>query len=478
VKLNKKLALAVASAVLSISSSAFAAVDFMNDDAPFKTDLNIAGHNGDLQFYGIIDIGYGSTDHSYEPNNYQPNNFYSFQQYKTANGTVPSSQSDWFSGGLQASRIGLKGGIDLFSLGESKIKLIGQLETGFNPLNGELLNAAKALQQNSGSANFTRTVSADSSLNGQFFNRQAWTGIDAGQAGKLTFGLQYNPFYTITTDYDPLHHADTFSPLGESGTVGGGGGVSENSRMANSFKYANSLDVAGGKLTGSAMYQHGNASGRWDSNGRGYALQAGYENNNWMGFGVQVSYNNFTDAIAAATSTTANDIKAALYNTDAWLVAFQLKPLEDLKLNAGYEFYERKTADDSSLPYGDLWGIQVSGYAQGLTNGAGSYREYQFAWAGLTYDVGHRIPMLKDLEFDLAYYSSVTDATHNANGANGSGDAGRVGTWSALLDYKLNKRFDTYLAYTHNDFSGAAYSGSSGMNSSQEMAGVGVRMKF
>ena len=477
-KLNKKLALAVASAVLSISSSAFAAVDFMNDDAPFKTDFNVSGHNGDLQFYGIIDIGYGTTNSSYQPNNYQPNNFYSFQQYKTSLGTVPGRQNDWFSGGLQASRIGFKGGVDLFNVGETKIKLIAQLETGFNPLNGELLNAAKALQQNSGSANIARSVSADSSINGQFFNRQAYTGIDAGQAGKLTFGLQYNPFYTITTDYDPLHHADTFSPLGESGTVGGGGGVSENSRMANSFKYANSLDVAGGKLTGSAMYQHGNASGRWDNNGRGYALQAGYENKDWMGFGVQASYNNFTDSIAAATSTTANDISASLYNTDAWLVAFQLKPLDDVKLNAGYEFYERKTASDTSLDYGDLWGITASGITSSLSNG--QYREYQFMWGGLSYDFGKRVPMLKDLEFDLAYYASLTESTRAADGTVADASTpGRVGTWSALLDYKLNKRFDVYGAYTSNSFSGPAYSTSTaGRVGTQDMLGMGVRMKF
>jgi len=102
-------------------------------------------------------------------------------------------------------------------------------------------------------------------------------------------------------------------------------------------------------------------------------------------------------------------------------------------------------------------------------------------WGGLSYDFGKRVPMLKDLEFDLAYYASLTESTRAADGTVASaGAAGRVGTWSALLDYKLNKRFDVYGAYTNNSFSGPTYSTvtNAGAHGSQDMLGMGVRMKF
>jgi len=466
--------------VLSISSSAFAAVDFMNDDAPFKTDFNLAGHNGDMQLYGIIDIGYGYTDHGLPTNNALPNNFYPFAKQKIA---YSSSQSDWFSGGLQQSRVGLKGGVNLFEVADTKIKFIYQLETGFNALNGELINAAKTLAQNGGgTAQNNSTISADSSVNGQFFNRQAYAGFDMGKAGKATFGLQYNPFYTITGDFDPLHKADTFSPIGQSGTYGGGGGVSENSRMANSFKYANELEALGGKFNGGVMYQVGNATGDWNSPGYGWTTQLGYSNKSLWDFGIQVAYDRFADSLAAGTSTQNGNIALSLYNTDAFVMALQAKPVEDLKLSGGWEWFTRKGASnwqEMKTNYTTVWGYSLlkADGSIGVSDGsAGKQQEQDFFWAGFSWDVGHRIPMLKDLEFDLAYYDTLTHKSERNDGFINDGSQGRIGTYSALLDYKINKRFDVYGAFTQNHFTGPAYGGV--YNTDQYLVGTGVRMKF
>jgi len=84
--------------------------------------------------------------------------------------------------------------------------------------------------------------------------------------------------------------------------------------------------------------------------------------------------------------------------------------------------------------------------------------------------------MLKDLEFDLAYYDTLTHKSERNDGFINDGSQGRIGTYSALLDYKINKRFDVYGAFTQNHFTGPAYGGV--YNTDQYLVGTGVRMKF
>ena len=104
-------------------------------------------HQADIQIYGIIDVGGASQNHSLPANGALPNNLYPYQGAKTTNPNV-SSQTAWINGGLQDSRIGVKGSIGLFEANENKFKLIYQIESGFNPITGELNNAAKTLADN------------------------------------------------------------------------------------------------------------------------------------------------------------------------------------------------------------------------------------------------------------------------------------------------------------------------------------------
>jgi hypothetical protein len=524
-KLNKKLALAVASAVLSISSSAFAAVDFLNDDAPFKTDINIAGHNGDLQLYGIIDIGAAHVNHSLPSNSALPNNIYPYSF--DANGGYAinaGSQTTWMNGGMQDSRLGLRGGLDLFSAADNKFKFIYALEIGYNPLVGELNNALKTLSENSTGncvAKKTCSVFADSSLNGELFGRQAWGGVDGGNLGKLTFGIQYNPFYDIAGAYDPNHKSDTFSPLGESGAIGGGGGISENARMKNSIKYANSfVGPMDGKINGSAMYQFGN---NIDTNwGRGYAVQGGYENSL---FGFQAAYNNFTDTVkldlaetayngslssshgitwapnngaaAATANTNGASIRAGLYDTQAWIFAAKLTPSKEIKGSLGYEWMELSTPTDNNIAYGNIDGYNIlGGIATTLSNSSkgisagngGDHQDIRFWWAGGEYNFGERFPVLSGLTLSGAYYYTTYGALQGTDprGTNYAGVTGKnwnESTQTLILDYVINKRFDVYGAATWNQFDGTYVNtvnsgGTPIFNKNVDAYGFGVRMKF
>jgi len=468
-------------------------MDFMNDDAPFKSNFMLGEHQADIQIYGIVDVGGASVNHSLPVNSALPNNLYPYS-YDAAggkNGVGAKKQTACINGGMQDSRIGLKGSIGLFDTETNKFKLFYQLETGFNPITGELNDAGKALAQNSaGNCAVAKTCSvfADSSLNGYMFARQAFAGIDGGNLGKVSYGIQYNPFYDIAGAYDPNHKSDSYSPLGESGAVGGGGGVSENARMKNSIKYANSFAAPmDGKINVSGMYQFGNDVDT--DHGRGYAAQVGYENSL---FGFQTAYNNFTDSVKLDVGTSsATPVQAGLYNTEAWMLAGKFTPNKEVKFSGGYEWYQLKQPTDNNIAYGSVFGYNiVSGFANTSYNSSksvatqGDHQNVSFWWLGGEYDFAERFPALAGLTASAAYY--YTDYGTVDAGGSFAGVPNKdfnIKTETAILDYKINKRFDVYAAATWNKFSGTYINagGASSIampNPSVDMYGVGVRMKF
>ena len=447
------------------------AMDFMNDDAPFKSNFMLGEHQADIQIYGIVDVGGASQNHSLPANGALPNNLYPYQGAKTTNPNV-SSQTAWINGGLQDSRIGVKGSIGLFEANENKFKLIYQVETGFNPITGELNNAAKTLADNAKLSTTAITpgvsVNANSSLNGYMFARQAWAGIDGGSLGKVSYGLQYNPVYEILGSYDPTGKADTFSPFGESGTVGGGGGISENSRMKNSFKYANSFAAPmDGKINAAVMYQIGNNIDT--TNGYGATAQLGYENSM---FGVQMAYDKFTDSVKTGSGSVVNTLTGSVYNTDSFLLAGKVMPTKSITVYGGWEWYQFEHASDSTITYGNIDGYAANGVASGI--GAGTHQNNNVYYVGAKFDFAENMPALAGLTAALGYYNTKFDEYQGATPTTNS-KAGTIDTETLVVDYKINKRFDTYFAYTNNHFSGPTYATNF---ANVEAAGVGVRMKF
>jgi len=457
------------------------AMDFMNDDAPFKSNFMLGEHKADIQIYGIIDVGGASQNHSLPASSQLPNNLYPYQG-APINTVGVKSQSAWINGGLQDSRIGVKGSIGLFEANENKFKLIYQIEAGFNPISGELNNAAATLAENTGLAGAGKNTSvhADSSLNGYMFARQAWAGIDGGSLGKVSYGLQYNPVYDILGAYDPTGKADTFSPFGESGAIGGGGGISEDSRMKNSFKYANSFAAPmDGKINGAVMYQIGNAFDT--SHGYGATAQLGYENSL---FGVQMAYDKFTDAPKAASINTAAtgvslvqnvNIGANTYNTDSFLLAGKVMPTKSLTVYGGWEWYQLQAASDATLTYSSIFGYTNSNNSGAVTSKLkpGQYQNNNVYYVGAKYDFAENMPALTGLTAALGYYSTRAD---NYEGVVDLTKEGKIDTTTLVVDYKINKRFDTYFAYSNNHFSGVANNGINFAN--VDIAGAGVRMKF
>lgn len=220
------------------------------------------------------------------------------------------------------------------------------------------------------------------------------------------------------------------------------------------------------------MYEFGNASGD-TSHGYGATGQVGYENSL---FGVQFAYDRFEDALKAGNGSVVNTISAKLYNTDATMLALKWTPTKDLKFYGGWEWYQLKAPSDSTIHYGTLFNEPVNnpGYATAGLN-PGYKQNNNIYYVGASFDFAERIPVLAGLTTSLGYYATRFDAIKGPTISTNS--EGKIDTWTFIADYKLNKRFDTYFAYTNNHFSGDKFPSASNYTN-VDLAGVGVRMRF
>jgi len=408
-----------------------------------------------LELYGILDAAYVTQNHAYSLNNTLPNQSYSYvgKIYSAA-----PSQSAAVNGGLSDSRLGLKGSTGL----TDGVKAIFDLESGFDITNLSLNNGAGTLAKNPSTpafsnTNLPNTMYADSSLNGQVFARAAWVGVEASW-GTLTYGTQNNPVKDAIGAYDPVK-SDTFSPLGESGTVGGGVGSSEESRLHHSVKYTTKF---GNGFDAGVAYQFGNDA--TTSYGKTYAARVGYENGP---LGVTAAYSNSKDAIVATNAPTLGSIKLQVFDVDGYFLAAKYKVTNEAHLSGGYEHYQRKAPGDTIQSIGSIWGYAVSSTVSGFA--AGASQAFNIYFAGGDYD------FTPDLNLAAGYYNTKADQL--STGAANTDYT--ISTWSSVLKYKMTKTLDLYAAATVNSYGGGVYTAAPAPYATSVSAyGVGARFKF
>ncbi len=421
----------------------------------------------DVDFYGVLDAAIGKDQHSLSIDSQFPASVNPLSAVKT---TVPGSAMGMINGGISDSRLGVKGSQDL----GNGMKAFFNLEEGVNLPTGNVNNAAGALAANGGTAS---TAAANSSLNGQLFNRQAFVGISDESLGSLRAGRNYAPMFDIAVGYDPVQNAQLFSPLGFSGTIGGGGGVSEDTRVDNSLKYGNKF----GAFNVGALYKFGGVAGQ-SSAKSGYALNAGYEEGN---LGVQAAYEGFNDALAGASATAANitgslaptnnnQVAVTAYNTSAFMLAAKYKINDQATVKAGFETYTL------SKPSESLAAATTSYYGQtvaALTNFAGANRTTQVLWIGGDYNFTEQFNLAAGVYNISTQQSADYVATSATNAVAKTGQASSSATYLSLLaDYHFTKAIDTYAGLMYGNFSGNGYS--TGYYSSNYTTAVGMRYKF
>ena len=432
--LNKKLA---GLGILLAANSAFAQ----------------SSSSSSVELYGILDLAVGHVEHSLSTS---PDYGNTISPLSASKSSVSNGVNGMINGGIQGSRWGIRGSEDL----GGGLKAFFTLESGFNAQDGSLSNGAASLVSNSPKAT---TVSSNSSLDGQLFNRQAFVGLSDSSFGSLALGRNYNFIYDVVTDYDPVLQAQTFSALGASNTIGGGGGVSENTRIDNSLKYKNAF----GPVKVGLLYKLGGVAGS-DSAGSGYALNLGYEEGP---FGIQGVYESFKDVLKGGTSTTAGQINLTNYDTTAYLVAAKYI-FDQFTVRGGYESYKLQAPSDTlaSLGVSSFFGFPVANAAAASANFSSADQTTNVWFIGGDYNF---TPVLN---LAVGFYDQNPQQSDDKKQLDGN-----IYTYSALLDYHFSKRTDVYGGIMYSQYKGDNYSApfvAGGDNTSNYVTAVGIRTKF
>lgn len=396
-----------------------------------------------ITVYGVADAAVGKEQHSLNVDSQFPSSVNPATAVKTS---VPHSATGIFNGGISDSRLGFKGMADI---GDG-MKAFMVVEEGFNLPTGTTNSSAGSLASNGGVA---YSASGTGSMNAQLFNRQAFVGMSDATLGSVSIGRQYAPIFDIAVQYDPVQNAQLFSPLGQSGIYGGGGGVSEDTRMDNSLKYSNKI----GSFNFGTLYKFGGVAGQ-SSAKSGFALNAGYEEGN---LGIQAAYEAFNDALKGASGAAANTVSVTAYDTKAFMIAAKYKIGEQTTVKAGYETFTLSQPTEAiSLATTYYYGQTVNA----VTN-YGTAQKTNLMFVGGDYNFTDH--------FNLAAGLYSITADQSGDGKTPSGTSRYIGL---LADYHYTKYFDNYLGVMEGRFSGPAYA--TGYYTSNYIVAAGMRYRF
>ncbi len=445
--------------------------------------------------YGTIDVGYAYQTNGVPLNGAFPGGL-QYQAFNTTRNLTGQSISTLAESGLEQSKIGIK--IEE-NIGYG-LTAIGKLETGFNPLSGELADACASMVRNSQLPASKQTANGDSSRCGQAFNGPAYAGISSAAYGTLTAGRQQSLQLDALTSYDPMGLSFAFSQLGYSG-FNGGAGSTEAARWDNSVKYV----IQYGPVHAAGMY----SSGGPDTGilGNAYGANAGVT---YGGFSLDAVYQRETGAINLRDGQdnigTPGALQAYSSNDESWNVMGKytfdfgggFKDEGPGALVTFYGGYSHITKSPSSLTSNTSEGGYPIIEAVTLT----SPLVYDYEWAGAKYQTG-------PWSFTGAYYH-ISQNGSGALGVIGAPGkfancfgstvglgpknllcAGDFNEASFVIDYAFNKHFDVYggvnysqvangLAYGNPGTPNAGPGSVSGMGNSKDETTVmtGMRLKF
>lgn len=486
-KVRKLLICAAALSGFAVQANA---ADLLSDAASVKDPLPDTLTYKGVTIYGTVDVGY-----AYQSAGVPLNGAYvgglEYQAFTTTR-NFHGSQSTIAESGLEQSKIGIKFEENI----GYGLTAIGKLETGFNPLSGELTDACASMVRNSNTAYNQQTANADSSRCGQAFNSVAYAGLSSPLYGTLTVGRQNSLQLDALGTYDPQALSYAFSFLGYSG-FNGGAGSTEAARWDNSVKYIFQY----GPFHAAGMYSSGGA----DTGilGDAYGADVGVT---YKGFSLDGVYQNVRGAVNLRSSLddgTANNIPigtlaAYISNDESWNIMGKYTydlggsfkdegPSSKLTLFAGYSHIEKSRSSDYTASSYDSQG----GYPISVGIDIIKPIEYDMEWAGAKYQTG-------PWSITGAYYhanqnswtagvgsNATTASLACAGGASNLLCAGDFNEGSLVVDYAFNKHFDVYTGVNYSQvtnglaagFSGVPTNGSSG-SQDQTTFMSGLRLKF
>jgi predicted porin len=405
-----------------------------------------------VTIYGTIDVGY-----AYQTNGRPLGSVISgleFIPFTTTRNYTGQSVSTIAHSGLEQSKVGVKI--------EEEIgygwTALGKLDTGFNPLNGELSNGCVSFLQNAAIPAAQQTSNADSGRCGQAFNGVAYAGVSNAAYGTLTFGRQASLQLDAIGAYDPMSLSFAFSLLGYSGTNAGSGST-QAARWDNSVKYLYQY----GPVHAAVMYSSGGEDAGMFGNGYGFNVGGAYR-----GFSLDAVYTKEHGDVNLSTSFKdqfATQVLAANISDDeTWSLMGKYTyefgggfkdegPGAKLTFFAGYTHTDLSNPKDPVLSGTAAGGFPLAAPPTLLDNNAFTTDKIlQFYWTGAKYELP------SGWSFTGAYYHVDQNSykADNKSCANvGLGPAGALqcaGSFdqgSFLVDYQFTKHFDVYAGVTY-----------------------------
>jgi hypothetical protein len=179
---------------------------------PLPDSFTLAG----VTLYATLDVGY-----AYQSEGVPLSGKYlgglEYQAFTTTR-NFSGSQSTLAESGIEQSKVGIR--VDL-PVGYD-VNMVGRVETGFNPLSGELTDACGSIVDNAGIAQGKQTANADSSRCGQAFNGPAFGGLSHKVYGTLTIGRQQSLQLDALAVYQHCRDAVSFEELADGAGVAHG----------------------------------------------------------------------------------------------------------------------------------------------------------------------------------------------------------------------------------------------------------------
>jgi predicted porin len=451
---------------------------------PLPDSFTLAG----VTLYATIDVGY-----IYQSNGVPLSSKYlgglEYQAFTTTR-NFSGSQSTFAESGLEQSKVGIRVDLPIYY----DFNLVGRIETGFNPLSGQLTDACASIADNSGVPQGRQTANADSSRCGQPFNGPAFGGMSNKTFGTLLIGRQQSLQLDALALYDPQSLSYAFSFLGYSG-FDGGAGSTEGARWDNSAKYS----YTNGPAHAAIAYSNGGA----DTGvlGHAYGIDVGatlfgasvegvYQHENGA-VNLRSSFDNVPNPLTngglaayASNDTSWNLMGKYLFDFGAGAIGADGKSVPSDKLTAYIGFSHIKKAhsnESSGSAQGDYLidiGINVNDPAQ-----------YTLEWLGAKY------AMASGWTFSAAYYHAHQNSWTIgllSTGTQGIGcvDAGLLcgGSFneaSVSADYTFTKHLDAYAGVNYSNVTDGLASGYAGTpatgtkgseNQSSFMIGYRIRL--
>jgi GBP family porin len=409
---------------------------------------------GSIEIYTILDDSVAHIEHSLPPSDVHT---FGFNSYNIP-GEDQGSRWAVVSGAEQMSRYGLQGN-ETFSNGFSGFF---KLEGAINSASGEIANNGRSVLNN---ANTLSTISSASAINGQAFSRAQYVGISYPLAGSIQVGRTVAFSTEQVSEFDPLHASGLYSPIGYSGTIGGGLGITENSRLDNSVRYDNKV----GPVSFGLQYKIGQTDSS-EAADVGSVLE-GLVAYRGGPFSVELAGSKARNTPALSYKLFTNDVGLRVSDSFGFMLAAKYDFTPRGAIYAGVEHV------DQTIPSGsNNWSAQITSYYNMPIAGLVTAKAFASTWG----DAPTRVVWVgADYRFTDAF--SVNVGYYNVdNEANSHNDQYTNQQFGFLPDYKFNERFDVYAGVMFAHYSGAYMTQFLPINlaTSNVIYGIGLRARI